>query len=104
VSVQTECTQQALHAETDRFFAAYVIPEDVWYLIPAAILLRGKKKKKALTLMPERPRHPERYKCEGYREAWEQLLPEGLKTKVKIPAALSLQKRERQGLGTQGSL
>ncbi len=56
------------------FFAAYVIPEDVWYLIPAAVLLRGKKKK-ALTLLPERPRHPERYKCEGYREAWGLLLP-----------------------------
>ncbi|MFZ0299018.1 MAG: group I intron-associated PD-(D/E)XK endonuclease [Candidatus Sulfotelmatobacter sp.] len=56
------------------FFAAYVIPEDVWYLIPAAVLLRGKKKK-ALTLLPEKPRHPERYKCEGYREAWGLMLP-----------------------------
>jgi hypothetical protein len=56
------------------FFAAYVIPEDVWYLIPAAVLLRGKQKK-AFTLLPEKPRHPERYKCEGYREAWGLLLP-----------------------------
>jgi hypothetical protein len=38
------------------------------------VLLSGKQKK-ALTLLPERPRHPERYKCEGYREAWELLLP-----------------------------
>jgi hypothetical protein len=59
------------------FFAAYVIPEDVWYLIPAAVLLRGKQKK-ALTILPERPRHPERYKYEGYREAWELLLPRRL--------------------------
>src|SRR5580692_8799553 len=52
------------------FFAAYVIPEDVWYLIPAAVLLRGKPKK-AVTLLPERPKHPERYRYEGYREGWE---------------------------------
>jgi hypothetical protein len=56
------------------FFAAYVIPEDVWYLIPAAVLLQGKQKK-AFTLLPDKPRHPERYKCEGYREAWGLLLP-----------------------------
>jgi hypothetical protein len=56
------------------FFAAYVIPEDVWYLIPAAVLLLGKPKK-ALTLLPEKPRHPERYRYEGYRGAWGLLLP-----------------------------
>jgi hypothetical protein len=56
------------------FFAAYVIPEDVWYLIPAAVLLLGRQKK-AVTLLPERPKHPERYQCECYREAWGLLLP-----------------------------
>jgi len=56
------------------FFAAYVIPRDVWYLIPAAILL-GKKQKKAVTILPEKPKHPERYNCECYREAWGLLLP-----------------------------
>jgi hypothetical protein len=56
------------------FFAAYVIPEDVWYLIPAGVLL-GKKQKKAFTLLPTNPLHPERYKCECYREAWGLLLP-----------------------------
>ena len=49
------------------FFAAYVIPRDVWYLIPAGILLGGEGKK-AVTLLPENPRHPERYACEAYRE------------------------------------
>jgi len=63
------------------FFAAYVIPEDVWYLIPAAVLLRGKQKK-AVTILPENPRHPERYKCEGYREAWKLLLPAKSKSKA----------------------
>jgi hypothetical protein len=38
------------------------------------VLLLGKPKK-ALTLLPEKPKHPERYKCEGYREAWGLLLP-----------------------------
>jgi hypothetical protein len=56
------------------FFAAYVIPEDVWYLIPAEMLLGGKQKK-AVTILPEKPKHPERYKCERYREAWGLLLP-----------------------------
>ena len=50
------------------FFAAYVIP--------APVLLRGRQKK-AVTLLPAKPRHPERYKCEGYREAWSLLLPGG---------------------------
>jgi hypothetical protein len=64
------------------FFAAYVIPEDAWYLIPAAVLLRGRQKK-ALTLLPEKPRHPDRYKCEGYREAWALLLPGEEKSKTR---------------------
>jgi hypothetical protein len=67
------------------FFAAYVIPEDVWYLIPAAVLLRGKHKK-ALTLLPAKPKHPERYKCESYRDAWALLLPEPARTKAESRA------------------
>jgi hypothetical protein len=59
------------------FFAAYVIPEDVSYLIPAAVLLLGRQKK-ALTLLPEKPKHPDRYKHECYREA-STLLPPGEK-------------------------
>jgi hypothetical protein len=57
------------------FFVAYVIPKDAWYVIPAAVILRGKGIKageiKAMTLLPEKARHPERYRFEGYREAWE---------------------------------
>ena len=56
------------------FFAAYVIPEDVWYVIPAKVLLGGEGKL-ALTLLPENPKHPERYAHECYREAWGLLLP-----------------------------
>lgn len=60
------------------FFAAYVIPRDVWYVIPAAVILRGEGITagaiKAMTLLPEKARHPERYRFEGYREAWELML------------------------------
>jgi hypothetical protein len=63
------------------FFVAYVIPRDVWYVIPAAVILRGKGIKageiKAMTLLPEKARHPERYRFEGYREAWELMAGEG---------------------------
>jgi hypothetical protein len=50
------------------FFAAYVIPENVWYLIPAAILLRSRQR--AATLFPINPKHPDRYRYESYKEAW----------------------------------
>jgi hypothetical protein len=57
------------------FFVAYVIPRDACYVILAAVILRGKGIKageiKAMTLLPEKARHPERYRFEGYREAWE---------------------------------
>ena len=50
-------------------FAAYVIPQDVWYLIPAAIIL-GPQRKTGLMLYPMVPLKKDRYKYEGYKEAW----------------------------------
>jgi hypothetical protein len=52
------------------FFVAYVIPKDVWYVIPGSVILGGRGKT-ALMLLPENPRYPTRYKHECYREAWE---------------------------------
>ena len=52
-------------------FAAYVIPEDVWYLIPGAVLL-GRRRKTSVMLFPVVP--PTRrstFQCECYKEAWE---------------------------------
>lgn len=50
------------------FFAAYVIPEDVWYVLPSAVVL--KTKSHDLMLCPVRPRKRDRYRYEIYRAAW----------------------------------
>ncbi len=56
-------------AEID-LFAAYVIPEDVWYLIPAVLLL-GKRRRFMAALCPMRPPAKRAsYRYEAYREAW----------------------------------
>jgi hypothetical protein len=49
-------------------FAAYVIPENAWYLIPAALLL-GEKRKPTLMLCPVSAGR-DGCKHERYREAW----------------------------------
>lgn len=54
------------------FFAACVIPEDVWYIIPAPLLLS--RRQRAATLFPINPKHPDRYRYESYKEAWHLLL------------------------------
>ena len=54
-------------------FAAYVIPEDAWYLIPAVLLL-GKRRKSIAMLCPLIP--PKKKACycyERYRENWDVL-------------------------------
>jgi hypothetical protein len=51
-------------------FAAYVIPEDVWYLIPAALLL-GTRRIGTASLCPVVPPVKRAcYRYEPYREAW----------------------------------
>jgi len=54
-------------------FAAYVIPEDLWYLIPAVLLL-GKRRRTMAALCPVvPPAKKASYRYEGYREAWKLL-------------------------------
>ena len=54
-------------------FAAYVIPEDAWYLIPAVLLL-GKRRRFMAALCPVvPPAKRASYRYEGYREAWKLL-------------------------------
>jgi len=51
-------------------FAAYVIPQNAWYLIPAVLLL-GKRRKTIATLCPLTPPAKKASYCyEGYRENW----------------------------------
>jgi len=51
-------------------FAAYVIPENAWYLIPAALLL-GKRRKSMAMLCPlVTPKKKACYCYEEYRDAW----------------------------------
>ena len=64
-------------------FAAYVIPVDAWYLIPAALLL-GARPKGGLPLSPVAPPVKKKSYCyECYREAW------GLLTKSRSELAQS---------------
>jgi hypothetical protein len=54
-------------------FAAYVIPEDAWYLIPAVLLL-GKRRKTMAMLCPQRPPAKKASYCyEIYRDGWDLL-------------------------------
>src|SRR5579864_9678891 len=54
-------------------FAAYVIPEDAWYLIPAALLL-GKRRKKMAALCPVvPPAKKASYRYERFRDSWKML-------------------------------
>jgi hypothetical protein len=54
-------------------FAAYVIPEDAWYLIPAVLLL-GKRRKTMAMLCPQKPPAKKASYCyECYRDDWDLL-------------------------------
>jgi hypothetical protein len=54
-------------------FAAYVIPVDVWYLIPAAVLLGVRRKKGTMLYPVDRPVRRNSYRYECYQEAWQML-------------------------------
>ena len=51
-------------------FAAYVIPEDAWYLIPAVLLLGDQRRTMAMLSPVVPPAKKASYVYEGYREAW----------------------------------
>jgi PD-(D/E)XK endonuclease len=51
-------------------FAAYVIPEDAWYLIPAVLLLGERRRAMAMLCPIVRPRKKACYRYECYRETW----------------------------------
>ena len=51
-------------------FAAYVIPEDAWYFIPAVVLLCERRLRMAMLSPIEPPKKKASYCYECYREAW----------------------------------
>lgn len=51
-------------------FAAYVIPVDVWYLIPAVVMLGAVRKRSAMLFPVLPPVRKSTFACECYREAW----------------------------------
>jgi hypothetical protein len=65
------------------FFAAYIVPEKVWYILPSHIVL--KTKSHDLMLCPVHPRIRDRYRYESYREAWP-LLRQSLQASIRSPA------------------
>ena len=54
-------------------FAAYVIPVDAWYLIPAALLLGQRRFTMAMLCPVKPPAKKKSYRYECYREAWDLL-------------------------------
>ncbi len=56
------------------FFAAYGIPQDRWYIIPAKVILRARRKT-SFMLCPMQPLRKNRYAHELYKEAWPLMLP-----------------------------
>jgi|SRR5579863_1282963 len=62
---------QRYTTKTVDFFAAYVIPENVWYILPSSVVL--KTKSHDLMLCPVRKPKRDRYRYEQYREAWKLL-------------------------------
>jgi len=54
-------------------FAAYVIPEDAWYLIPAVLLLGQRRKTMAMLCPTKPPAKKASYCYECYRDDWDLL-------------------------------
>jgi PD-(D/E)XK endonuclease len=73
------CQFQPYSLDQLEFFAAYVIPQNAWYLIPAPVVLRDEVTRKSLMLFPMEPEKRGRYLYESYREAWPLLRPRGRK-------------------------
>lgn len=72
------------------FLAAYVIPEDVWYIIPAHVVMKGRMN--MLILSPSIAGH--RY--ERYMEAWHLLMAEPGKRRRLRGARLRRKSRARK--------
>src|SRR5712672_394955 len=52
------------------FFAAYVVEEDVWYIIPSAVVLKTRSLCLMLCPVRKQQKRSDGYVYECYREAW----------------------------------
>jgi PD-(D/E)XK endonuclease len=57
------------------FFAAYVIPQQTWYIIPAWVLFNRGQGCSGAMLFPMEPVNHDWYFCEIYKEDWKGLRP-----------------------------
>ena len=55
-------------------FAAYVIPANAWYLIPATLILESGRAQDIVICPVTPPKKKASYRYEGYREAWNLLM------------------------------
>ena len=62
-------TRQGYTLKEVDLFAAYVIPVNAWYLIPASVIL-GPPLKVGVMLFPVDHLKKNRYRYESYKEAW----------------------------------
>jgi len=60
------------------FLAAYIIPEDSWYIFPATVI----EPRKIMCITPG----SKRSKFEKYREAWKLMKPASAASKTEVPA------------------
>jgi hypothetical protein len=74
-------------------FAAYGIPVDAWYLIPAALLLGARRRTMAALAPVVPPAKKASYRYECYREAW------NLLTKSRNELLQSAIRRDSKGRG-----
>jgi hypothetical protein len=63
-------TKESYSVDELDIFAAYIIPERAWYLIPAAVILKRPRKGVPIYLCPMTARRKNRSRYEQYREAW----------------------------------
>jgi hypothetical protein len=61
------------------FLAAYIIPEDTWYIVPATVI----EPRKVMCVTPG----SKRSKFEKYREAWKLMKPSAVNLKIEAPDA-----------------
>jgi hypothetical protein len=80
INTATGADMRRYTAEHADFIAAYVVPEDAWYIFPIAAVTR-------FSVVYLRPHRPTRCHWEHHREAWHLLEPEAQMPHASPPLA-----------------